>query len=126
MSDLFDWMDAPSRVSPTTQELALEGAQRAADHAEAVTPGWNEQAYSMLLSFAADHFEFMTEDVRVWAHGEGLPQPPDARAWGSVVLRAVRAKAVFRDHYRKTRIPPAHACDRPVWRSPLYQQRQAA
>jgi CBS domain-containing protein len=119
VSDLFRLMDAPIAPRPTAQEMADEGMSRAADHAESVNPGWNEQAFSMLLTYAETHFEFMTEDVRVWAHTKGLPQPPDGRAWGAVTQRAVRARLLVRDRYRKTRIPPAHATPRPVWRSPL-------
>lgn len=117
---LFGLMDAPPAPAPTTRELALEGMTRAVDHADRIEPGWSERAYRMLLQYAASHFEFMTEDVRTWAHDAGLPQPPDSRAWGAVTLRAVKARLLIRDRYRKTRIPPAHACDRPVWRSPLY------
>lgn len=122
MRDLLDLMGV---AGPSTQDMADAGMQQAVDHADAVEPGWSEQAYAMFLEYAADHFEFMTEDVRVWAHENGLPQPPDGRAWGAVTHRAIRAKLVVCDRYRKTRIPPAHATPRPVWRSQIFSQQAA-
>jgi hypothetical protein len=119
--DLFSRMDAP-----TTQELAVDGMNRAVDHADRVEPGWSDQAYEMMEGYALSHFEFMTEEVRVWAYGEGLPQPPDGRAWGAVTSRAVKAGMIALNRYRKTRIPPAHATPRAVWRSILYQGSEAA
>lgn len=124
-ADLFNFMDAPISPRPTAQELADDGMNRAVDHADALEGGWSERAYSMLLDYAAQHFEFMTEDVRVWAHEQSLPMPPDGRAWGAVTLRAAKAKMIVVDRYRKTRIPPAHATPRPVWRSQIFVQEAA-
>jgi hypothetical protein len=116
MPDLFDFMQ------PSAADLATIGMQRAVDHADQVEGGWSELAYAMLEQYAFSHCEFMTEDVRVWAHENGLAVPPDKRAWGAVTLRAVREKLVVCDRYRKTRIPPAHATPRPVWRSQIWQE----
>lgn len=124
-ADLFNFMDAPIAPRPTAQQLADDGMMRAADHADAVEEGWSERAYSMLLDYAAEHYEFMGEDVRSWAHSAGLPQPPDGRAWGAVVLRASKAKLIIVDRYRKTRIPPAHATPRAVWRSQIFAEAAA-
>jgi hypothetical protein len=121
MADLFNFMDAPVSPRSTAQQLADDGMNRAVDHADQVEPGWSQRAYDMLEGYALSHFEFMTEDCRVWAHGEGLPTPPDGRAWGAVTLRAVKAGLIVCDRYRKTRIPPAHATPRPVWRSQIFQ-----
>lgn len=122
MADFFDFMDAPSAPKPTAQDLAIDGMTRAIEHADAVEEDWSERAYHMLLTYALNHFEFMTENVRVWAHDQGLPLPPDGRAWGAVTMRAVRDRIIVRDRYQKTRIPPAHSTPRPVWRSQLYAE----
>lgn len=122
MADFFDFMDAPVAPKPTAQDLAIDGMTRAIEHADAVEEGWGDRAYAMLVDFALGRFEFMTEDVRVWAHAQGLPVPPDGRAWGAVTVRAVRDKIIVRDRYQKTRIPPAHSTPRPVWRSQLYAE----
>jgi len=119
MTDLFDY-------NPSAADLAKDGMARAAEHADAVNPGWQSAAFEMLEGYALTHWEFMTEDVRVWAHGEGLPLPPDGRAWGAVVTRAIRSKLIECARYQKTRIPPAHATPRAVWRSQIFSQLAAA
>lgn len=121
MGELFNIMDAPIAPKPNTQEMALAGMQQAADHADAVEESWGERAYQLLTGYAVEHFEFMTEEVRVWAHSIGLPKPPDGRAWGAVTHRAVRAGIITCHRYRKTKVPPAHATPRPVWRSNIFQ-----
>ena len=108
----------------TARELANQGMKESADHAEAVEPGWNGLAYGMLQNYARTNAEFMTEDVRVWAKVQGLPDPPDKRAWGSIINRAVRASMLARDRYESTKIPPAHATPRPVWRSNIHYKEQ--
>jgi hypothetical protein len=109
--------------APTAQQLADEGMQRAADHADRVEEGWSDRAYGLLEDFARAHCEFMTEDVRQWAHEkQALPKPPDPRAWGAVTARGINSKLIVRVGYRKTRIPPAHSTPRPVWRSTIYAE----
>lgn len=122
MTNLFNFMDAPVAPKVTAQQLAEEGMSRAVDHADEIEPGWSQRAYGMLESYALNHFEFMTEEVRVWAHGEGLPTPPDGRAWGAVTLRAVKAGVIAWERYQKTRSPPAHATPRAVWKSQTFCQ----
>lgn len=112
--------DLFSYTPPTTQQLADDGMQRAVDHADAVEDRWSERAYQLLEEFAGSHYEFMTEDVRQWAHEQqDLPKPPDPRAWGAVTVRGIQSRLFIRIGYRKTRIPPAHATPRPVWRSTI-------
>lgn len=105
----------------STRELARLGMEQASSHADAVEERWTDRAFDLLKLYAESHMMFMTEEVRVWAHGEkGLPQPPDKRAWGAVTNRAVKQRILICDHYRPTTIPPAHATPRPVWRSQIY------
>lgn len=104
------------------REAASDGMERAAEHADRVEPGWRDRAYWHLQVYAATHREFMTEDVRVWAYENGLPQPPDGRAWGAVTVQAAKNGFIVLDRYQKTRIRPAHATPRPVWRSRLYRE----
>lgn len=127
MDDLFDAMGAPIATRPTARELANDGMIRAVAHADDDEPGWSERAYALLRQYAKDHTEFATEDARTWAHNEaGLSFPPDGRAWGAVTNRAVRAGLIVVDRYRPTRIPPAHATPRPVWRSRICRAGEAA
>lgn len=103
-------------IQRTTQQMADEGMKQAVDHADAVDENWSGRAYELFVRYARTRRLFMTEDARVWAHEQGLAHPPDKRAWGAVTNRAVRAGIICRDHYEKTKIPPAHATPRPVWR----------
>lgn len=120
-------MDQPDLFVPTAQELADQGMARAVEHADAVEDGWSERAYAYLLYFARTNYEFMAEEVRTAAHQEGLPLPPDGRAWGAVIVRGTADKIITSSGtYRKTRIPPAHSTPRTVWRSNVYGQREAA
>lgn len=116
-------MDAQNRRSrelmsgKTARELAEEGAQRAVDHANAVEEDWGDRAFKHFRAYALANTQFMTEDVRVHAYANGLPHAPDGRAWGAVTMRAKRERIVAVDHYANTRIKPAHATPRPVFRS---------
>lgn len=113
-SDLF------SR-EPTSRDLAEQGMNDALDHADRVSARWSVQAGQLLRIYAQLNAEFMAEDVRIWAHRKDLPCPPDPRAWGAVVNRAVREGVLVRDRFELTKIKPAHATPRPVWRSTIYQ-----
>lgn len=70
------------------------GIQQAADHAEEVSPTWNEKAYEALRIFAAGRRSsgkpFTSEDVRSSIAAAGVPQPPHLRAWGNTFRRAAR------------------------------------
>lgn len=106
MNDLFN-----------SRQEAIDGANRAADHAEAVHPEWKDQAFAMFKRYANDHASFMAEDVRVWAQQQGLPHPPDPRAWGQVAKRATREGIASISGYALTKVPPAHAGPRAVYAS---------
>lgn len=88
----------------------------------AVTANWTHRAFAALEHYARTHREFMGEDVRQWAHHDaGLPMPPDGRAWGFVIVRGLKEGLYECVGYRKTRIPPAHATPRAIWRSKIWQ-----
>lgn len=114
MTDLVDLM--------TAAELAGEGMDRAVDHADRVTPGWSDRAYQLLEQYAVSHWQFMTEDVRNWAHKLGLPEAPSGRAWGAVALRGCREGIISREGYRKTVNPLAHGTPATLWRSQIYRE----
>lgn len=108
MTDLFSY----------TRSLARDGMLRAIEHADRVEPTWSDRATAILNQYALTNPEFMAEDVRVHAHKfMGLPNPPDPRSWGAVINSAVRHGIIVRDRYELTKIPPAHATPRPVWKS---------
>jgi hypothetical protein len=99
-----------------------EGAKRAVDHAErAVDSRWGTLAYGAVVDYAKNHAhrhpcsEFTSEDVRA-ASADYVPEPPDARAWGSVYLLAARRGVIEHAGYRKSRSPTRHTGVVGVWR----------
>lgn len=109
----------------TARESAVDGMNRAAQHADDVELDWTERAFRAFSRHAAKNAEFMTEDARIAAYQDGLPYPPDERAWGSVATRAVREGVVKRDRYGQTRQRPANAHPQPIWRSLIYKSPDA-
>ena len=105
----------------TGAELRDAGIQQAVDHAEQVEPGWSDLAYQFVLEFVNEYAprmgieEFLTEDVRAWAHNEGLSRPPSARAWGGVIRRAAIAKRIRSNGTRQVKNPNAHCANATVW-----------
>lgn len=98
----------------------LEGAQRAADHADrACSPSlWSVNALRFVRAYALTHSLFMAEEVREWATTHGFPPPPDPRAWGHIITTAKRQGMIEASgEYRMTSLPPAHSGPRVVWRS---------
>lgn len=74
------------------QERADAGIESSGAHADRVEDGWRYQALALLTAFANEVGRpFVVEEARAYAEQRGLPDPPDARAYGSVV-RLARAK----------------------------------
>jgi len=105
------------------QQAARDGAQRAADNADATTlTNWTAQAGELVREYAMRFPYFMAEDVRAWAHGQhGLPLPPDGRAWGAVMQNAARAAWVERAGISSTRSTDYHASPKTLWASRLFK-----
>ena len=101
-----------------THALAIEGAQRAAAHANRHYANWSDRAYDFLVRWATQHGGvFMTEDVRHAA--EAAPTyvpPPDARAWGAVILRAKRDGKLVHAGYAPNKDATCHGSPKSVWR----------
>jgi len=113
-------MTALSQQLPIDFTAAMEardlGIQRAADHANAVESEWTGQALGLLVAFAKDVGRaFLIEEARLYAEANGLPPPPDARAWGSVTRRASAKKRI-----EKTggvgAAASSHCSPKPLWR----------
>lgn len=97
---------------------AIEGMERAADHAERDLPGWGERAYYYLRLYVASHTEpFVAPELRAWAHRQGLEQPPSAYAWGSVFHRARRAGLISPEGYRQYGDDTMHTQSVRVWKA---------
>ena len=90
------------------------GIAHAVGAAEIKNPNWSRIAMGYISKFPLS--EFMTEELRVWAHAEGLERPPNSRAWGGVIHRAVSKKIIRRVGFRNVRNPKAHSTVASVWR----------
>lgn len=78
------------------RERAEAGIESSGQHADDVEGGWRLQAMAMLTAFATQVGRaFVIEEAREWAAKHGLPAPPDARAYGSVV-RLARSRGRIR------------------------------
>ena len=96
---------------------ALDAGHAAADAAlrNAGAP-WCEQAMVLLEQYRLKAVgKFLCEDVRVFAESNGLPKPPDSRAWGGVIKRAQRLGIVVPAGYAMTRHPSCHAGVKTAW-----------
>ena len=97
------------------------GMQQAVDHAERVEPGWKESAYRYLenfLTYAGRYGikSFMAEDIRAWAHQNGLNRPPHNRAWGSVIMKAAKRGLIVKIGIGQVKNPAAHSANAAIWR----------
>lgn len=77
----------------SARERGHEAAEAAANHAERTIHDWIAQACRAVLIYAkcVEGQSWMVESARAFAEANGLPIPPDKRAWGHVV-RKLRAE----------------------------------
>lgn len=99
--------------------LRDEGIQRAVEHADAVEVDWSERAYRWLerMRFRRPGFRFTTEQLRAFSLFDDIPEPPDARAWGGIAVRAARAGLIeATGEFKKCMSPIGHRRDVRVWK----------
>ncbi len=79
------------------------GMLNSVNHAEANSPGWQDEAAALLQQFVNGRRfagrSFMAEDFVAWASQIGLEDPPDKRAFGAVIQRAARAGVIRKVGY---------------------------
>jgi len=92
------------------------GIQQAISHADEVCEKWSEKAYQFLLWYIKRNKEFMTEDVRN-ASAYIIEIPPSERAWGGVIVRAVKAGLIKQTGYRKVANARAHMANAATWQT---------
>ena len=97
--------------------------KQALDHAEAVAPGWKQYAMNYLVRYLAEiaprisSREFMAEDVRNWAHRNGLELPPTGRAWGGIITKAANMGLIIKVGLGYTKNKKAHKTPAAIWRA---------
>jgi len=98
-------------------QLTQQSINLAAENQEDSVPGWAALAYQKLLIFAHFREDFITEDFRQWAEIDGLPRPAELRAYGSVIVRAVKSGAIVHTgEYRNMKNAKSHDAIKKVWR----------
>ena len=98
----------------TSQNLRDKGIQQAINHADEVQPLWSEQAYNCLLNYIRYNDEFMTEDVREASKNQ-LSEPPSARAWGGIIVKAVKCGLIYRKGFKNVSNVKAHCTPASIW-----------
>ena len=119
---ILDYLD-PDRAAtneataPSAESLAAEGIARSAEHAEAVREGWGDDAYGYLERYVAvTPDEFLGEELKRWAYDNGLDEPVNESAWGSVIRRASRAKLIEFVGFAKSKNASRHGTPGRLWR----------
>jgi hypothetical protein len=107
--------DSPPAGLKSEAELQRDsGIHRAKEHADSLIRDWTSEAYRSLLYFIELHRgDFTAEDVREFAC---VPEPPDRRAWGAVLVRAAEAGLIHRVGFKPHRDPKRHKGISSVWR----------
>lgn len=104
----------------TAEQLRDAGIASAIQHADAESPTWSERAFRFVRAFATMNNNLTSEGVRQYAERCGLPKPPDGRAWGAVMIRAVRAGIIAKIGYTTALDPKVHCNPVTLWQSSLY------
>lgn len=97
------------------ERLRDKGITQAVTHADYQNEKWSENAYTFLLRYIRNNKEFMTEDARNASLGI-IPEPPSARAWGGIIVKAAKNGLIERIGYRNVKNSKAHCTPAAVWR----------
>lgn len=99
----------------TPQARRDDGMRRAEEHADRVTHAWSALAYGFVHQYVAGLSGadvFITEKLVEAARAAAIPDPPDARAWGSIINRAARNGLIVKSGYAEDRF----CSPKTVWR----------
>jgi hypothetical protein len=107
--------DQKITIPKSTGKLLRDvGINNSVMHADLVNKNWSDDAYNFLLQYINSNKEFMAEELRASSKGI-VPDPPSLRAWGSVIVRAVKSGLITRTEYRNVSNPKAHCTPASVW-----------
>ena len=95
-----------------------EGVRNAEERANREIDSWSELALEFLKGFARNHATVFGEDVTRAADAWGMVAPSNARAWGSVYIRAQNMKIIEARGETRKRVNGNLA---PVYTSLLYK-----
>lgn len=99
--------DPPVTPDPTPAERRDEGIRQATEHADAEQPipKWSEQAdkYVTMMIDRRGFKPFLFEEMVEAAKRDGVPEPPDGRAWGGVARRLAKKGLIRNMGYAKAK-----------------------
>lgn len=101
----------------TGAELAERGAGLALMKAGREHKDWAERAFGFVKEFSTIRKQFSAEQLRAWAHRNGLPVPKEPRAWGGVMKRAAREMIVEHIGWTTSQNASRHNGIVSIWRS---------
>lgn len=94
-----------------------KGIEKAITHADETVDQWSNRAFVFLLKFLNNHNgPFMAEEVRSYAALMDFELPPSNRAWGAIVLKAVRNGLIERCGIQQVKNKKAHCANAALWR----------
>ena len=95
-----------------------KGILQSLSNADAKIPDWSERAWKMFTEWLEGWpkgYKFQIEGFRKVAQIRGLPDPPTARAFGSLAVRAKREGLVKSNGQKPTTSKTAHRCYASEW-----------
>lgn len=108
----------PSRLSrPEARTRREDGMRRAREHAEKITKSWRLIGMVALERFLGERKDkpFLAEEFVDWSKKNGVPQPPDGRAWGSVLSSARKLDIIVKAGVGLA--TTSNLSPKPLWRS---------
>jgi hypothetical protein len=109
------------QLSLTSQQLAEEGANRAADHAERDVNGWKEDAVMGFVTYLTTQVVMggllTTEKARTWAQAEA-PRliTSEERAWGYVAVEVKKQGYIEHAGWTTAKNRKVHNTPVTLWR----------
>lgn len=98
------------------REARDKGIEKAKRNADRVSESWSERCYTLLKEFLHTHKgEFMCEMFRAWVVNK-ISEPPHARSFGGVFMRAAKAQIIERVRYDTVKNVNCHCARASVWR----------
>ena len=98
----------------TSEELRDNGISKACQTADSTHHNWTNNAYNFLISYIRSNKEFMAEDVRTASIGI-IEIPPSTRAWGGILVRAVKSGLIKRKGFKNVKNKKAHCTPATLW-----------
>lgn len=91
-SDLFPDSDPDRDNKKRARSARDQGIKRAIDNADRHCADWSDRAFSLVQPYLMRKAgeKITGEEVRQYVERMGLPNPPDKRSWGAIMLRAAK------------------------------------